>query len=179
MMGSAAGSWAAGQQEVVALSSTEAEYISLCIGVKEITWNRRLPQSIPVCPSSQNPTTIHVDNRSCIQLATLASVNLRTKQIDVQYHYSRKAIADNIACLMYCCNDQVIADMLTQPLERIPLQHLVTDARLQDWKEVLIQQTHRGFWIEKHSSALFMIKEWTLLPLRTGSCPCGAEAVAL
>ena len=44
MMGPAAVTWCARQQEVVAMSPAEAEYISICMGVKELMWIRRLVQ---------------------------------------------------------------------------------------------------------------------------------------
>eukprot|EP00171_Calliarthron_tuberculosum_P012764 IDg12764t1 len=58
IMGESAVSWASRQQEVVALSSTESEYISLCTAVKETVWLRRLVQGLGVLSCEKEPTTI-------------------------------------------------------------------------------------------------------------------------
>lgn len=42
MMAGAAESWCSSVQEVVALSASGADYVSLCTGVKEALWLRRL-----------------------------------------------------------------------------------------------------------------------------------------
>lgn len=62
-MRGAAVSWCARQQEVVALSSTEAEFISLCSCVKEVVWMRRLLGGFGLGLDLSVPTTILVDNQ--------------------------------------------------------------------------------------------------------------------
>lgn len=63
MMGGAAVSWYACQQEVVALSSTEAEYIAMCAGVQEVVWIRPLLRGLGVLESSETATTVLVNNQ--------------------------------------------------------------------------------------------------------------------
>ena len=58
------------QQEVVAISSAESEYISLCNGgVKETIWLRRLLSGIGVVPDMNMPTEVLVENQAVISLA--------------------------------------------------------------------------------------------------------------
>lgn len=75
MLGGAAVFWAERQQEVVALSCIEAEYTSLCIGIKGVTWICILAQRILTVPSSQSMKTIHIDNQRCI--GNLCRLHLR------------------------------------------------------------------------------------------------------
>lgn len=96
MIGSAAVSWYARQQEVVALSSTEAEYISLCSGIKKVVWIRRLLQGLAVVANFSHATTLLIENQGGMKLALNSSVNRQTKHIDVRFHYISQAQAPNI-----------------------------------------------------------------------------------
>lgn len=125
MMGGAAISWYARQQEVVALSSTESEYISMCSGVKETIWVRRLIIDIGSVPGMDEPTSLMTDNQGGIKLANNASVNRRTKHIDVRFHFTRQAIENGTVRLEYCPTEEMIADMLTKGLGRVKLERFV------------------------------------------------------
>ena len=125
MMGGAAVTWYARQQEVVALSSTEAEYIAMCAGVKEIVWIRRLVQGLGVLEDSSSATPVLVDNQGAMDLVTKLSVNRRTKHIDVRYHYTRQAVTDGVVKLKYCPTEEMVADMMTKALGRIKMQKFV------------------------------------------------------
>lgn len=125
MMGGAAISWYARQQEVVALSSTESEYISLCSGVKETIWIRRLVRGIGNVTRIDEPTVLLTDNQGGMKLASNASVNRRTKHIDVRFHFTRQAVQDGTVCLEYCPTEEMVADMLTKGLGRVKLEKFV------------------------------------------------------
>lgn len=64
MIGGAGMTWCARQREVVPMSSTEAEYISICTGVKELRWIRRLVQGVGIVDGVDDPTTMLVDNQT-------------------------------------------------------------------------------------------------------------------
>ena len=130
MMGGAAIAWNVRQQEVVALSSAESEYIGLCLGVKETVWIRRLVSGLGLVDGVDAPTTVLLDNQASDRLAHNASINRRTKHIDVRYHYTRKAIEDKVVKLEYCPTEEMVADMLTKPLGRVKLQNFVASAGL-------------------------------------------------
>ena len=126
IMAGGAVSWCSRQQEVVALSSTEAEYISLCSGLKEAIWLRRLVSNLDLTPAlGKEPITIMVDNQGAIDLAKNGSVNRRTKHIDVRYHFCRQAVEDKLVTLKYCPTNVMGADVLTKPLGRLKLEELI------------------------------------------------------
>lgn len=58
--------WSFKKQHVVALSTTEAEYIALCDAAKEVVWIRRLCSDFGV--NVDEPTQIYEDNQSCIRM---------------------------------------------------------------------------------------------------------------
>ena len=60
-------SWRSQRQSVVALSTTEAEYISLSTATQEAIWLRRLIESSGL--ETSGPTTIFEDNQGAIALS--------------------------------------------------------------------------------------------------------------
>ena len=134
VMSGAAVAWCARQQEVVAMSSAESEYISLCTGVKETVWLRRLLSGLEVLSDVDKPTVVHVDNQAAIALAHTNAVNRRNKHIDVRYHFTRQAVHDGIVQLQYCPTELMVADMLTKPLGRVKLVGFVEAAGMREAK---------------------------------------------
>ena len=120
--------WGARPQEVVALSSAESEYISLCTGAKETIWLRRLLTGLCVVPDMDKPTTILVDNQAAQSLAHNSAVNRRNKHIDVRYHFTRDVIEAGQVTLEYCPTEEMVADMFTKALGRVKLQHFIAAA---------------------------------------------------
>ena len=130
-MSGTAVAWCARQQEVVAMSSAESEYISMCNGARETVWLRRLVKGLLVVPYTDSATLMYVDNQAAIALAHNASVNRRNKHIDVRYHFIRQVVQDNLIELEYCPTDEMVADMLTKALGRVKLQKFVKCSGLQ------------------------------------------------
>ena len=114
------------------MSSTEAEYISIWMGVKEVMWIRRLVQGLGILDGASEPTKMLVDNQASISLSHNSSVNRRTKHIDVRYHFTRQAIQDGVVRLEYCRTEDMVADMLTKALGRVKLQKFVCGSGLHE-----------------------------------------------
>ena len=123
-MNGTAVAWCARQQEVVALSSTEFEYISMCNGARETLWLRRLLEGLQVVLSIDAPTLMYVDNQAAIALAHNSAVNRRNKHIDVRYHFIRKVVEDGIIILDYYPTDEMVADMFTKALSKFNFKSL-------------------------------------------------------
>lgn len=77
-MEEAAVSWFARQQEVVALSLTEAEFIGTYAGVKEPVWVRRLVKNFGPLAIITGVALVFVDIQESMELAKVASVSRRT-----------------------------------------------------------------------------------------------------
>ena len=43
---------------------------------------------------------------------------MRTKHIDIRYHFIREAIQDQVIEVCYCPSEDMIADLLTKPLSK-------------------------------------------------------------
>lgn len=82
-------SWESKKQ--VALSSTEAEYMSMSNALKEATYLNRLLSEIGIC--GENPILLKVDNQGAMKLAVNPVYHNRTKHIDIKYHHVREVIS--------------------------------------------------------------------------------------
>jgi hypothetical protein len=66
-LGSAMVSWCSRKQSSVALNTTEAEYIALCVAVREVVWLCKLLAYL--FGHDMDSTIIHCDNHSCVKLS--------------------------------------------------------------------------------------------------------------
>ena len=100
MMSGAAIDWISKKQPVVALSTTEAEYVALSAATQEAVWLSRLLTDIKAPPKA--PILIKEDNQGTIAVARNPVSHNRTKHIDIKFHYVREALEDGIIDLTYC-----------------------------------------------------------------------------
>ncbi|GJR71569.1 RNA-directed DNA polymerase, eukaryota, partial [Tanacetum coccineum] len=82
-------SWKATLQHVVALSTTEAEYMALTEAVKENIWLKGLLIELGV---NLRLVVVNCDNQSVIHLFRNAMFHERTKHINVRYHFIREIV---------------------------------------------------------------------------------------
>ena len=86
-------SWMRKRQAVVALSTTESEYMAATHASKEAVWLQRLCSSIGLV---QESVRIECDSQSAIFLAKNLAYHSKTKYIDVQYHFVRDIVEENM-----------------------------------------------------------------------------------
>lgn len=108
----AAISWSAKRQQTVALSTTEAEYMSLSSATQEAVWLKTLNDEL--LPSAQ--IQIFCDNKSAICLASNNMFHKRTKHISIRYHFVREKVADGSIKINYVATNDMIADVLTKSI---------------------------------------------------------------
>ena len=121
-IGSSTVSWSSKRQTVVALSTTEAEYVSLSYATQETVWLRKLLGSIGF--DQHKSTILHEDNQSTIALIKNPKHHARTKHIDIKYHFIRQSVDTNCIEVKYCCTDNMIADIMTKSLPRPKFEKL-------------------------------------------------------
>ena len=114
MLNGAGTSWRSRLQPVVALSSTEAEYIALCDAARETVWHRMLLEQLGF--PQKGPTKILEDNNGCAAIANNRRSDARTKHIDVKYHYVRDLIEQGQVDIDRCDTEKMVADLLTKAL---------------------------------------------------------------
>lgn len=110
-------SWKSQKQPIVALSSTESEYIALALAGQEAVFLRNLLSEIGFNQSI--PTVLSEDNQSCIALTKNPGNHKRTKHIDVKYHFLRNLTNNGVISVIYISTEIMIADILTKHLGRL------------------------------------------------------------
>ena len=98
----------------MALSSTEAEYLAL-FEAKSIMWLRQFLEELGY--PSTSPTLVHEANKSTITIISNGNDKGRTKHMDIHYHYVQELVERKQLSVNYCPSPQMIADMLTKPLD--------------------------------------------------------------
>lgn len=114
-------SWDSKRQPIVALSSTEAEYISLSSVIREVIWLKQLSDEI--CPTLVKTTNVYCDNQSSIKLAKTDAFKPRTKHIDIRYHHIRDKISEGVIAVKYLPTEEMTADILTKALTSEKFEH--------------------------------------------------------
>ena len=109
-------SWSLCKQELVTLSTVEAEYVAATHAAKECIWLRHLIGEL--FPSLIKQTTLHCDNQAALKLVTDNNYHARTKHIDIRYHFIRQVVASAAINIVYCPTDDMTADILTKALPR-------------------------------------------------------------
>lgn len=112
-IGGCAVSWKATLQHVVALSTTEAEYMALTEAIKEALWLKGLLNELSLC---SDVTTINCDSQSAIHLAKDQMYHEKTKHIDVRFHFIREIIACKAIYVQKINTKDNPADMFTKSL---------------------------------------------------------------
>jgi hypothetical protein len=110
--------WRLRKQELITLSTAEAEYIVMTHTAKEALWLHKLLHEI--FPKILHlPTTIHCDNQAVIKLITTDNYHSRTKHLDQCYHFIHKVVSKGeVLKLVYCLTNDMVADALTKALPK-------------------------------------------------------------
>ena len=116
MFGQGAVSWRSKRQSIVALSSTESEYIAATEATQESIWLRSIIREL----GYDTPTTdMYGDNRGSIALSSSQIFHARTRHINARYHFIRQAIEEGIINFKWVPTDENIADLMTKALGRL------------------------------------------------------------
>ncbi|GJZ37983.1 retrovirus-related pol polyprotein from transposon TNT 1-94 [Tanacetum coccineum] len=113
-------SWKEMLQHVVALSTTEAEYMALTEAVKEAIWLRGLLEELGV---ELNTVAVNCDNQGAIHLSRNHVFHERTKHINVRYHFIREVLEAKTVKVLKVGTEHNAADALTKVVPGRKLQH--------------------------------------------------------
>jgi hypothetical protein len=106
-------SWSSRLQPTVAVSTAEAEYMAAAFAVKEALWLRKLLMDLG---KGSEPIRIYGDNQSALKLIKHPIASLRSKHIDIVYHFTRERAARGEVKFEYIQTDDMVADIMTKPL---------------------------------------------------------------
>ena len=130
-LGGTAVSWQSTLQDVVALSTTEAEFMAITEAFKEAKWLKGLVGEFSPCSSL---VSVFCDSQSAIHLAKNQNTFYkRTKHIDIKYNFVRDVIAKKELLLKKIGTEENPADMLTKPLPTTKFTLCVDLVGLSPW----------------------------------------------
>jgi hypothetical protein len=118
--------WQSKLQSKIALSTAEAEYISLSQALRETLPMTNLMKEINVIfplylPLPRFVIKVREDNQSCIAMANNPKFSPRTRHIATKYHHFCKHVIthsnpDGSIQIYYCSTDDQIADIFRKPV---------------------------------------------------------------
>jgi len=112
-------SWNSRAQKTVALSSTEAEYMSLSDTSRQLIWIKSLFSELG---TELTPIPLMGDNQGSIFLASNPVQEKRIKHIDLRYHFIRGVIQNKQVELFFIEGTNNPADLFTKNLGRIKFE---------------------------------------------------------
>jgi transposase InsO family protein len=115
-VGSGAVSWSSKLQPIVALSTTEAEYVSAVATGKEICWMQNLLQELGYRPPM--PSKLFMDNQSAMTVAKNPEHHGRMKHLDLCYYWLRDMVEKEAIDPIYLKTNDMPADILTKALPK-------------------------------------------------------------
>lgn len=125
-------SWGSKLQSETALSTMEAEYISLSQALRVLLPLRIILEEVSNHlhlkhdPHSIIKSTIFEDNQACLALATSDPPKLtpRSKSIAVKYHWFREHLEPGVIDIRAIASADQLADIFTKPLSPAPFLNL-------------------------------------------------------
>jgi hypothetical protein len=115
-------SWQSIKQQVVALSSCEAEYIAASTASTQTLCLVRLLSDLP--GRDTGAVELRVDSKSAVALAKNPVFHERSKHIRVRYHFIQGCFEEGNLKACYINTKVQLTDLLTKPLGRIKFLEL-------------------------------------------------------
>ena len=121
--------WFSRLQTEIALSTTEAEYMTLSLAAREVLPLRELVvelKDILQIPQAKLKIrcTLFEDNKGAEELAKVPKNRPRTKHIATKYHHFREHVKSGILLVKRVETTEQLADIFTKALARQPLEYL-------------------------------------------------------
>ena len=107
-------SWASKLQPVIALSSTEAEFIAIAYVSQEVMFIKQLLEEIGI--DIKDAPVVYTDSEPSLKLLKNPTGHQRTKHIDIRYRFTRDLYAAGTIDYQHVSSESNIADMFTKQL---------------------------------------------------------------
>jgi hypothetical protein len=119
-VGTGAISWSSRLQSIVALSTTEAEFVAAVSAGQEILWLRNLFSELGF--SITGPSTLYIDNQSALAVAKNPEHHGRMKHLDLRFYWLRDEVEKGRIGMVHLRTSQMPADLLTKALSRVKVE---------------------------------------------------------
>ena len=115
MLGTGAVSWSSKKQQIISLSTTEAEFIAATTCACQAIWLRRILEELQF--KQVEAATAFCDNNLATKLFKNPVLHRRSKHIDVKYYFLGDLSNDGTIKLVYRQSEDQVADIQTKPLK--------------------------------------------------------------
>ncbi|KAL4362450.1 hypothetical protein GQ457_04G012430 [Hibiscus cannabinus] len=115
-LGSGVFSWISKKQEIVAQSTTEAEYIAACAAVNQAVWLRKILTDLR--HKQEEATKVLVDNKSAIDISENPVCFSKTKHVKIKFYALQEAQQHKEVKLVHCPSEYQLVDILTKALPK-------------------------------------------------------------
>jgi len=129
-------SWSTKQQEIIILSMTEAEYVTITHAAKEAIWLCSFISQ--VFDIILDPTTLFSDNKSAIELTKDHQYHAWTKHINIHFHFIYYIVKEGSIQLIFCPTDDNTANTFMKALPSTKAKYFMSQlGLLASWRKVL------------------------------------------
>ena len=102
------------KENSVSLSIVEAEFIATGSCCAQLLWMKKLLHDYGIY---QDTMYVFYDNTSAINLSKNPVQHLKSKHIEIRYHFIRDLVEEKIVCLEFINTTNQKADIFTKPLD--------------------------------------------------------------
>ncbi|GJU39985.1 hypothetical protein Tco_1192942 [Tanacetum coccineum] len=117
------------KQTTLAISTTEAEYVSTEKACQQALW---MKQALVDYEVKLNDVHVLCDNKGAIDLSKNPVLHSRTKHIEIRHHFLRDNVQKGNISIEKVASKDNIADILTKPLKRESFNLLQLGLRLME-----------------------------------------------
>ncbi|GJT67281.1 integrase, catalytic region, zinc finger, CCHC-type containing protein [Tanacetum coccineum] len=115
-------SWSSKKQRSTAISTTEAEYITMSGCCSQILWMRSQLKDYGFI---FNKIPLYCDNKNAITLSYNNVQHSRSKHIDIRHHFIQEQVENGVVDLYFVETNYQLADILTKALPRERFEFLL------------------------------------------------------
>ena len=122
--------WRSKKQNVVALSSAEAEFRGMTKGICELLWLRKLLLELGF--EQEGEMILFCDNKAAIDISHNPVQHDRTKHIEIDRHFIKEKLDSKIIALPFVRSEEQLADMLTKAVSNKTFNESVVKLGMED-----------------------------------------------
>jgi hypothetical protein len=122
--------WKSKKQNIVARSSTEAEYRAMASTASELIWMKQMLTDLNI--KIEEPMKMFCDNQSARHIASNLFFHERTKHIEIDCHFIREKVHSKEIDTPFVRSEDQLADILTKGLSIKPFENISRKLGLYD-----------------------------------------------
>ncbi|GJV02912.1 retrovirus-related pol polyprotein from transposon TNT 1-94 [Tanacetum coccineum] len=115
-------SWSSKKQDYIAMSTMEAEYVSLSACCAQIIWMRT---QLLAYGFRYNKILMYCDSKSAITISCNPVQHSRTKHINIRYHFIKEHVEKGVIEIYFVRTEYQLADLFTKALPKERFEYLV------------------------------------------------------